>query len=158
MYYFQIKKMKNKNKQYKRKSNFIYSILKKTWELIKIIFSIWEKRISWRKYFFLFIIGIIILFTVFYKWVWKLFSTLWIDISFTSHWVYLWNDEIIFIIWIILFLFYDLLLSIKRGHDLWSSRPPCYGHYTDKWQNYRNKYWEKTSFIKKIKKWRITKY
>ena len=154
--------MENKNKQYKknqkkRKSNFICSILKKIWELIKIIFSIGEKRISWWKYFSLFIIGILLLF-IFKNLILKLFLILWIDISFTVNWQHFWNKDIVFWILIILFLIYDLILSIKRGHDLWSSRRPRRWRYTDKWQNYRNKYWEKPSFIKKIKKQWITKY
>ena len=148
------RKWNNKNK----KKNFISRFIIKIRELIKIIFSIWEKRISAIKYIILFIFGIII-FIIFYKYIPSLLLIIWINISFTISWTTFWNNDIVVCaIGIILFLAYDFLyLSPKRFHDRGRSREMSY-YLTVQWTKWKNKYWEKPSFKKKIKEWWRKKY
>ena len=121
--------------------------------LLKIIFSVWELRISVWKWFVLYFLGLLLLLLI---WIllWVDFSKIWYDNYNTT------PSISIYIISITRLLYLRLYLSPKRARDHWFSRwwwlIPIVNAFifVTPWDKWENQYWERPSFSRKLWEWR----
>lgn len=121
-------------------------------DLIKVIFSIWEKRISSRRWFIIYIFWAFFIFS-FVRFISLIF---WTDVYLNKS-----QDLDIFgvIMGILILLYLRGYILPKRAQDHWQPRYmwliPILNifYFFVSWDKGDNSYWEKPSFSKSIKNW-----
>lgn len=132
----------------KNENWIIWNVLVDTWELIKILLWLWEKRMWAWKWIFLYIFSMFFFFVIF----WLIASASWINIAETEE-INIYG--VMYTLSFVIFLWWYILPKRALDHWLswWHGLIPIYNIFIflSSWNKTENKYWKKPSFINSIK-------